>query len=69
MLDVHRLLREKGFLPLSLQERLVSSAARRALAVLGEQSVVALIYHMTTLTGLKEKELLSNYAEFEKALW
>jgi len=67
--DASKRLRERGFSPLRLQDRLVSAAARRALAILGEQSVVALIFHMTTLTGLKEKELLSNYAEFEKALW
>lgn len=69
VLDASKLLRKTGFVPLRLQDRLVSSAARRALSILGEQSVVALIYHMMTLTGLKERELLSNYAEFEKALW
>lgn len=67
--DIPRMLLEKGYSPLRLQDRVVSSAARRALAVLGEQSVAALIYHMSSLTGLKEKELLSNMVEFEKALW
>ncbi|MEM3160936.1 MAG: hypothetical protein QXJ74_09165 [Nitrososphaera sp.] len=68
-LDIPKLLRERGYEPLRLQDRIVSSAARRALAVLGEQSVAALLYHMSTMTGKNEKELLSNYVEFEKALW
>lgn len=68
-MDMLETLIEKGYTPLRLQERIVASAARKALAVLGEQSVAALLYHMSTLTGLKEKELLSNYIEFEKALW
>ena len=68
-IDMLETLIEKGYTPLRLQERIVASGARKALAVLGPQSVAALLYHMSTLTGLKEKELLSNYIEFEKALW
>jgi hypothetical protein len=68
-MGMNEILLEKGYTPLRLQERIVASASRRALAVLGEQSVAALLYHMTTLTGLREKEILSNYIEFEKVLW
>lgn len=68
-MNIPELLHERGYAPIRLQERIVAAAARRALAVLGEQSVAALLYHMSTQAGKKEKELLSNYVEFEKALW
>lgn len=68
-LDMLEFLLERGYAPLRMQDRIVSHAARRALAVLGEHSVTTLLYHMWTLTGMKEEELLSNHVEFEKALW
>lgn len=68
-MDMREILLERGCAPLKLQDRIVNSAARKALSVLGEQSVAALLYHMTTMTGKKQNEILSNYVEFEKALW
>ncbi len=67
--DIPGLLLERGYLQLRLQDRVVSQAACRALSVLGEQSVAALLYHMSAMAGLKEKDLLSNLVELEKALW
>jgi hypothetical protein len=68
-MDMPRLLDEKGYKPLKVQKKAVASAALSSLTVLGESSVRALLYHISTLAGLQEKELLSNYKEFEKALW
>ena len=69
MSETPRFIVEKGYAPLQGQERLVSPAAKKALAVLGAASSRALLFHMTSLTGLQEKELLANFRELEKALW
>ncbi|MEO9363014.1 MAG: hypothetical protein ABI348_03850 [Nitrososphaera sp.] len=68
-MDMPRLLDERGYKPLKMQEKAVASAALGSLTVLGESSVRALLYHMSTLAGVQEKEILSNYKEFEKGLW
>lgn len=68
-LDLPRLLDEKGYRPLKVQEKVVASAAMNSLAVLGEPSVRALLYHVSAVAGMQEKEIISNYKEFEKALW
>lgn len=69
MMDVPRLLSEQGYVPLKVRERVVAATALSSLSVLGTSSVRALLFHMSTLTGMQESELLSNYREFEKALW
>ncbi|AIC15469.1 hypothetical protein [Nitrososphaera viennensis] len=68
-MDMPRLLDERGYKPLKMQEKAVASAAMSSLTVLGESSIRALLFHMSTLAGMQERELLSNYKEFEKALW
>lgn len=68
-MDVPRVLQEQGYAPLDAHERVVAATAMSSLSVLGASSVKALLFHMSTLSGLQEKELLSNYREFEKALW
>ncbi|AIF84687.1 hypothetical protein NTE_02644 [Candidatus Nitrososphaera evergladensis SR1] len=68
-MDMPRLLDERGYKPLKVQEKAVASAALSSLTVLGESSVRALLYHMAALAAMQERELLSNYKEFEKALW
>lgn len=68
-MDVPRLLDERGYKPLKIHEKVVASAALSSLTVLGESSVRALLYHMSTLAGMQEREILSNYKEFEKGLW
>lgn len=67
--DMARFLVQKGFVPLKVQDRIVSAAAKNMLAVLGEASSKALMFHMTSLTGLSERELLANFRELERALW
>ncbi|MEO9295901.1 MAG: hypothetical protein ABI347_09925 [Nitrososphaera sp.] len=67
--DVVRHLTQTGYVPLRAQDRAVLAAARRSLGVLGDASKRALLFHMCLMTGQKERELLSNYREFERALW
>ena len=67
--DLARHLTQVGYLPLKAQERAVRAAATKSLGVFGEASTEALLFHMSSLTGKHERELLSNYKEFEKALW
>jgi hypothetical protein len=68
-MDIPRVLQEQGYEPLKAHERVLAATALFSLSVLGTSSVKALLFHMSTLTGMQEKELLSNYREFEKALW
>ncbi|MGI0020058.1 MAG: hypothetical protein ACREAY_06280 [Nitrososphaera sp.] len=69
MAEIARFIVQKGYAPLQIQERIVSAAAKKTLAVLGDTSSRALLFHMTSLTGLQERELLANFRELEKALW
>lgn len=57
-----------GYSPPSAQDRAVSAAAARSLAMLCEASIRALLFYMYSIIGMKEKQLLSNYREFERAL-
>lgn len=66
--DFRRLLYEAGYVPFDLTERVVSTSSRNALAILGESSIRALMFHMTFLSGMSEKELLADYKAFEKSL-
>lgn len=68
-MDISRVLQEQGYGPLKVHERVMAATALSSLAVLGTSSVKALLFHMSMLSGMQEKELLSNYREFEKALW
>lgn len=67
--DLVRHLTRAGYSPLRVQDRAVSAAAAKSLSVLGESSTRALLFHMCSITGMQEKELLSNYMEFERTLW
>lgn len=67
--DLARHLTQVGYAPLKAQERAVLAAATMSLGVLGEASTKALLFHMCSVTGMQEKKLLSNYREFERALW
>jgi hypothetical protein len=69
MSDVARFLVQKGYAPLKVQDRIVSAAAKKMVSVLGEAPTKALMFHMTSLTGLGEKELLANFKALERALW
>jgi hypothetical protein len=69
MAETARFIVQKGYAPLQVQERIISAAAKKALAVLGDKSLRTLMFHMTPLTGLQERELLANFRELEKALW
>lgn len=66
--DFRRLLYEAGYVPFQLTERVVSTSTKNALAVLGESSIRALMFHMTFLSGMTEKELLADHKAFEKSL-
>lgn len=69
MTDIARFLVQKSYAPLRIQDRIVSAAAKKMLSVLGEAPTKALMFHMTSLTGMGEKELLANFKELERALW
>jgi hypothetical protein len=64
-----RFLVQNGYAPLRVQDRIVSAAAKKMLSILGEASAKALMFHMTSLTGIGEKELLANFRELERGLW
>jgi hypothetical protein len=67
-IELPRLLHEKGYRPLKVQDRAVASAALSSLSVLGESSIRALLFHICSLAGMQERQLLSNYKEFERTL-
>jgi hypothetical protein len=68
-IDVAHILHERGYEPTQAYERVLATTALASLSVLGAASVKALLFHMSALTGIEEKALLSNYKEFERALW
>lgn len=62
------ILLKEDYAPLKVKDRIISSAALHALAVLGDASVRTLVYHMSSLTGMKEQALLASHSDFEKAV-
>jgi hypothetical protein len=64
------ILDELGYCPISsTAEDILYSVAKKSIEQLGESASKALLDHICSIDGLSEKELLTNYDLFEKALY